>query len=114
MAGRQGRFVTPPLMLASARVDFRHIFRRILQLQLPALAESGFDPPVRVAIIDNLALCVVPKELPLVVGRHGAEHEPLGIRPSNAEVRASWGATFASAHPIARVCRSVLAGTRTW
>src|SRR6516162_1706125 len=103
MAAAQRRFVT--------RVN---AIPKNLQLQVPALAESGFDPPVCVAIIADLALGVVPQKLPLVVRRHCSEHEPFGIRPCNAEVRASWSATLAGSHPVAGVSGSIVARARAW
>src|SRR5690348_6556404 len=44
------------------------------------------------------------------MGGDGAEHQPLGVRSRDAEIRAGRRATFAGAYPIAGMRRSVVAG----
>src|SRR5215469_2651059 len=80
-----------------------------LQLELPSFAEGRLHPLVGVAVVCDFALGVVPDELAFIVSGHSAEHQPLGVRPADAEVGAGRRTTLAGAHPIARMRGTVVA-----
>src|ERR1017187_7013164 len=72
----------------------------ILQLDVPPFAERGLDPLIDCLIVAELTLRVAPQAVAFRMDGGRAEHQPFGVRPGDAEIRARRRSAFASVDPI--------------
>src|SRR5207248_2795196 len=79
---------------------------------LPTLAEDRFDELIGSLAIREPQLGGVPFQLALDSNGDRSQDKPFGVRPGNAEIRASRRAPFASANPVAAMRGVIAAGAR--